>query len=116
MSLIGPLWTPPHGGGLQPKLQPMTLKFRVNCMVMLLRYRPLGAGPVVTLSKGRWPVACRPISPAKPRSQWAGSQQQRALLGALTGAARSEPDSQVKRVVTMTKRAIIRWWVWGSWP
>jgi len=40
-------------------------------------------------------------------------QRQRALLGVLTAAVRSEPDSQVKQAVTMTKRAIIRWWVWG---
>jgi hypothetical protein len=27
-----------------------------------------------------------------------------------TAAVRSGPDSQVKKVVTMTKRTIIRWW------
>jgi len=42
-------------------------------------------------------------------------QRQRALLGVLTAAVRSEPDSQVKQAVTMTKRAIIRWWVWVLW-
>ena len=50
MSMIGPLWTPPHGGELQPNLRPMTLKSGVNCMVILLHCWPLGAGPVVTLS------------------------------------------------------------------
>ena len=53
--------------------------------------------------------------PSPVRSGAGSWQRQRALLGVLTAAVRSEPDSQVKQAVTMTKRAIIRWWVWVLW-
>ena len=90
MSLIGPLWTPPHGDELQPEPQPMTLKSGVNYMVILLHcWEP-----------GRLSLCLRPLAFCLQAHQPCQAPFAMGRVGGATSASASWPTDHRSAVRT----------------